>query len=185
MSRDEDRPGFRKPFEAVPITVGKRYRRHATIRRGLQRLKSAGLFGGVAAAVFASGWLVTNMDGMAIPGAAWVRVPAADSACPSISVHDGDTIRCGRERVRLADIDAPELAGSPRCEGWRAARSWCDDALARRSRDALRAFLATGHIELRRQGQDKYGRTLATVSVNGVSAGARLVELGLARPYRR
>ncbi|OYZ97482.1 MAG: nuclease, partial [Novosphingobium sp. 17-62-8] len=34
--------------------------------------------------------------------------------CLSPTVHDGDTIRCGSERVRIANIDAPELPDSPK-----------------------------------------------------------------------
>ncbi|MGC1270186.1 MAG: hypothetical protein WA842_06275 [Croceibacterium sp.] len=33
---------------------------------------------------------------------------AVDAAC---SVTDGDTIRCGDERIRLLGIDAPEMGG--------------------------------------------------------------------------
>jgi endonuclease YncB( thermonuclease family) len=85
--------------------------------------------------------------------------------------------------VRLADIDAPEVPGSPKCEGWRAERAWCDFALGYRSRDELRAFLASGPVGLIRKGEDKYGRTLAVVEVGGQSAGAHLVTMGLARPW--
>src|SRR6185436_18923455 len=128
--------------------------------------------------------LITNVDRIAIPGAAWTRVPGATSACEYISVHDGDTIKCGSERIRLSGIDAPDLAGSPRCEGERAARSWCDDQLARQSRDALRAFLGSGRVELAREGKDKYGRTLAKVRVGDQDAGDHLMQLGLAKAYR-
>lgn len=102
------------------------------------------------------------------------------------TVHDGDTIRCGRERVRLAGIDAPEVRGSPRCEDLRKGRnpSWCDYRLGERSRDALRAFLASGSIRIERTGRDQYRRTLARVTVNGRDAGAYLVGQGLARWWR-
>jgi len=43
-------------------------------------------------------------------------VLAAAALCLSPSVHDGDTIRCGRERVRIANIDAPELPDSLKCQ---------------------------------------------------------------------
>ncbi len=42
-------------------------------------------------------------------------VLAAAALCLLPSVHDGDTIRCDRERVRIANIDAPELPDSPKC----------------------------------------------------------------------
>lgn len=98
-------------------------------------------------------------------------------------VHDGDTFTlCGGEKIRLVDIDAPELPGSPSC---RAGRSgWCDFTLGYRSRDALSAFLASGPVVIQRRGTDPYGRTLAHVTVNGKSAGAYLISRGLARRWR-
>ncbi|WP_324252007.1 thermonuclease family protein [Roseibium aggregatum] len=38
-------------------------------------------------------------------------------------------------------------------------------------------------IEIARSGKDKYGRTLARVSVNGIDAGGILIVEGLARPW--
>ena len=52
------------------------------------------------------------------------------------------------------------------------------------SRDALIAFLAQGRLTIERFGTDRYGRTLATISVNGVDAGEYLVPRVLARPWR-
>lgn len=108
---------------------------------------------------------------------------AAASACVA-TVHDGDTIRlCSGERVRIANIDAPELPDSPKCQD-RRRQGWCDYRLGYSSRDALDAFLQSGAVTIRRSGQDKYGRTLATLSVDGRDAGAYLVSLGYARPWR-
>lgn len=109
--------------------------------------------------------------------------PARAAAAPLCiaNVHDGDTIRtCEGERIRIENIDAPEMPGSPKCTD-RRRRGWCDYELAARSRDALAAFLARGPVAVSRSGSDKYGRTLATLSVNGRDAGGYLVSLGLAR----
>ena len=130
-------------------------------------------------------------------GMAAQRTSAQATIC---SVHDGDSIRlCSGERVRLANIDAPEMPGSPRCVGRRhGARSanispanrqgrnpaWCNPEIAVRSRDALAAFVRSGPVTLRRQGTDRYGRTLARVTVNGRDAGQMLIGLGLARRWR-
>lgn len=115
---------------------------------------------------------------------------AGASLCANVTVHDGDTIRCRAERIRLANIDAPELAGSPRCKAFNRKRlsgtrnpSWCDDTKGRAARDALRGFLAAGPVMVRRQGYDAYGRTLARVTVNGRDAGAFLIRRGLARRW--
>lgn len=107
--------------------------------------------------------------------------PAA--VCVVTDVHDGDTIRCGNERVRLSDIDAPEMPGSPKCRDPRRS-AWCNYDLAYRSRDALRAFLKERAVTIQREGTDRYGRTLAKVYANGAGAGDHLVNLGLARPWR-
>lgn len=108
------------------------------------------------------------------------------------SVHDGDTVRlCSGERVRLAGIDAPELQGSPRCNAVSRARlavsknpAWCDPQFGRDSRDALRAFLQSGNAKIQRIGADRYGRTLARLSVNGRDAGQHLIARGFAKPWR-
>ncbi|KMS59126.1 nuclease [Novosphingobium barchaimii LL02] len=109
------------------------------------------------------------------------------------SIHDGDTVRlCDGERVRLANIDAPELSGSPRCSAKSRARlsasanpSWCDFATGTESRDQLRSFLGSGSPMIQRLGVDRYGRTLATLSVNGRDAGEYLVRRGLARRWQK
>jgi micrococcal nuclease len=120
-----------------------------------------------------------------------VSIVAAAVLCIA-SVHDGDTVRsCKGERIRLVNIDAPEVAGSSRCSAKSRQRlvasdnpPWCDNALGIRSRDALRAFLAKGRATVYRTGTDRYRRTLARVTVNGVDAGEYLISRGLARPWR-
>lgn len=87
-------------------------------------------------------------------------------------VHDGDTFWIEGEKVRIADIDAPELAG--KCPPER--------AQAQRARLRLHALLQRP-FALHRQGQDRYGRTLAVVTVNGRSVGETLVSEGLARTW--
>jgi endonuclease YncB( thermonuclease family) len=114
-------------------------------------------------------------------------MPAALTAavlCASLSVHDGDSIRCGRERIRIEDIDAPELPDSPKCKDYRRSYAWCDFNRGFEARDALRQFLSKGQVTIQRTGLDRYGRTLARVTVHGQDAGAYLVGLGLARWWR-
>ncbi|TCM12865.1 nuclease-like protein [Novosphingobium sp. PhB165] len=116
---------------------------------------------------------------------------AAVSACIA-NVHDGDTVRlCDGERVRIQNIDAPEVAGSPRCSPQSMRRligsknpSWCDYQLGDRSRDALASLLGQGPVTIARTGTDRYGRTLARLVVNGKDAGSYLVAMGLARPWQ-
>ena len=111
-------------------------------------------------------------------------VLAAAALCLSPSVHDGDTIRCGRERVRIANNDAPELPDSPKCQDRRRSYAWCDFTAGEASRAALVRFVSRGRVMITRLGTDAYGRTLATISVNGVDAGDYLIAQGLAKPWR-
>lgn len=59
-----------------------------------------------------------------------------------------------------------------------------DFAAGEASRLALTRLLSRGQVMITRLGTDPYGRTLATVTVNGVDAGDYLVARGLARPWR-
>lgn len=69
---------------------------------------------------------------------------------------DGDTLRCGRERIRLLGIDAPELPGHCR----RGRRCVAGNPFASR---ASLARAATGQLAIERVGSDRYGRTLGLV----------------------
>lgn len=89
-------------------------------------------------------------------------------------IVDGDTVRAGEERIRISNIDAAEMNGA--CDAER--------RLARLTRDRLAELLAGGEVEIERNGRDRYGRTLATVRVNGEDVGDRLVAEGYARVWR-
>ncbi|WP_082132743.1 thermonuclease family protein [Pelagerythrobacter marensis] len=88
-------------------------------------------------------------------------------------VHDGDTFIVERERIRIADIDAPELNG--KCS--------LETARARKARDRLLTLLNAAPYKIYRQGKDRYGRTLAIVTNDGGSIGDQLVAEGLARTW--
>lgn len=92
-----------------------------------------------------------------------------------IRVWDGDSIRLGQsgERIRIFNIDAPEIDG--RCP--------YETDLAQQSKNRLAEMMDGQQLIIRRQGTDRYGRTLAAVSVNGVDAGDVLVSEGLARTW--
>ena len=94
-------------------------------------------------------------------------------ACTLIAI-DGDTLRCGRERIRLLGIDAPELPGHCR----RGRKCVQGDPVA--SRAALAAAIAHGPATIERRSRDRYGRTLARVRVNGVDLSAHMVRTGMA-----
>lgn len=87
-------------------------------------------------------------------------------------IVDGDTFWSGGEKVRIADIDAPEMDGECAFER----------ALAIKARDRL-AILLGSRFEMERQGKDRFGRTLAIISVSGRSVGEALISEGLARRW--
>lgn len=94
----------------------------------------------------------------------------------SLRVIDGDTFDYGGARIRIADIDAPEMA----------ARCAHEARLAAAAAGRLNELLAAGPFELRRidRERDRYGRKLRVVTRGGQSIGDRLVAEGLARPWR-
>ncbi|HAW36790.1 MAG TPA: nuclease [Erythrobacter sp.] len=86
-------------------------------------------------------------------------------------VHDGDTVWLDGEKIRIADIDTPELNGE--CASER--------KLALRARNRLVELLNVGPFDISRSGTDRYGRTLAVLHRSGNSIGGQLVAEGLAR----
>lgn len=86
---------------------------------------------------------------------------------------DGDTLRCGRERVRIMGLDTPELR----------ARCPAELRLARAARDRLDALIARG-VTLEPHGRDRYRRLLAVVrDRQGRDVAQVLIREGLGRPY--
>lgn len=98
------------------------------------------------------------------------------SAVRANCVVDGDTFWFRGEKVRVADIDAPEIS-EPACPAERQAGEM--------SRDRLLAMLNEGRFSLAAgwRDEDRYGRKLRVVSRSGTSLGERLVEEGLARRW--
>ena len=94
----------------------------------------------------------------------------------SAQVIDGDTFRYRGDKIRVADIDAPEV------------RSRCDEEaeLAARATDRFSELLSDGPFVLEPisgRDQDRYGRKLRIVTRNGRSLGDQLVGEGLARTW--
>lgn len=91
-------------------------------------------------------------------------------ACTLMAI-DGDTLRCGQERIRLIGIDAPELPGH--CEEGRSCAPG-DPLASKRSLETL----SRGAAVIDRQGRDKYDRTLARVQVDGVDLSCAQLSAG-------
>lgn len=91
-------------------------------------------------------------------------------------VVDGDTFWFRGDKIRIADIDAPEIV-SPRCRDER--------QIGELARDRLLVLLNAGAFSLSSvwRDTDRYGRKLRTVERGGRSIGEMLVEDGLARRW--
>ncbi|MEE1612082.1 thermonuclease family protein [Microvirga sp. CF3016] len=90
-----------------------------------------------------------------------------------IVITDGDSIDIYGERIRILNIDAPESFRS-RCEA--------ELKLALRTKERLANLLRSGPVEIRREAQDRYRRTLAILSVREGDVGQILVREKLALP---
>ena len=91
-------------------------------------------------------------------------------------VVDGDTFWFHAKKIRIADIDAPELS-PPRCE--------VERAKGEAAKQRLLALLNSGKFSITAIGrdQDRYGRELRIITRNGRSIGIVLVEENLARRW--
>ena len=92
-------------------------------------------------------------------------------------VVDSDTFWLQGEKVRIADINAPETRGAS-----------CP-AEAQRGAVATRRLITLLNagpfaLEAGSRDRDRYGRTLRIVARQGRSLGAQLVSEGLAEPWR-
>ncbi|MBN9987185.1 thermonuclease family protein [Rhizobium laguerreae] len=139
-----------------------------------------------AAIIAVGGWLAYG-DADVLPGfATLAKTPTTDSLSAAFSicnenhrancVVDGDTFRFNGEKIRIADIDTPELS-PPRCEAER--------IKGEAAKSRLLTLLNAGKFSLTAgfREEDKYGRKVRTVSRAGNSLGDVLIKEGLARPW--
>lgn len=103
------------------------------------------------------------------------------SLCRSVPkrscVIDGDTIRHDWSKIRIADIDAPEIS-EPKCAS--------EAALGHRAKERLLELLNEGPFDVIHPGgrdEDVYGRKLRVLMREGRSLGMVLVDEGLARRW--
>lgn len=92
-------------------------------------------------------------------------------------VVDGDTFWSNGVKIRVADIDAPEI-GTPRCAS--------EKALGDRATKRLLELVNAGPFEMQSwpgRDEDKYGRKLRVLVRDGRSLGDILVSEGLARTW--
>jgi micrococcal nuclease len=92
-------------------------------------------------------------------------------------VVDGDTLWINGEKVRVADIDTPEIS-TPKCAS--------ELALGNRATRRLVELVNAGPFRLQAwpgRDTDRYGRKLRVLVRDGRSLGDRLVSEGLARTW--
>lgn len=97
----------------------------------------------------------------------------ADRIIGRARVIDGDTVQIGPERIRLAGIDAPELAQTCQREG----QDW---SCGRQARAALIALVAPGGISCEIGGSDRYRRLLGICSLGEADINGVMVSTGMA-----
>lgn len=90
-----------------------------------------------------------------------------------IAVMDGDTVYAQsggfKAKIRLLNIDAPEK----------------DQAYGKQSTESLRSLIGGKVVKVESRAVDKFGRTLALVSVNGMDVNQEQVKRGMAWAYSR
>ena len=137
----------RQPSAAEIFSLKPRLRRHAA------RWSSTPVL------VLSGAALIGAIVGVA-PALLPSRAAAAGGYAEPLSgctVTDGDTIRCGDERIRLLAIDSPEMPGH--CRRSRICAPGDPHASTASLGNAL-----TGPLTIERVGEDRYGRTLALVA---------------------
>ncbi|MCA1869389.1 thermonuclease family protein [Agrobacterium genomosp. 3] len=92
-------------------------------------------------------------------------------------VVDGDTLWLNGQKIRIADIDTPEIS-SPGCRA--------EAQRGERAANRLVELLNKGPVAIRSVGDrdvDRFGRALRIVLVNEQNVGDFLIAEGLARPW--
>lgn len=158
------------------VTALRDWRRHQRKAALIQRVRSWAAPGALVLALLAVA-IVWN-------GA---EEPWSSSPPPAPTLRSGDTfdgryavlidsniIGIGQERIRIANIDAPE-SFNPRCSEERVAGLKVKERLAQ--------VIRVEKVGIRREGQDADGRTLARIAVNGQDLGDLLIREGLVLPW--
>lgn len=146
-------------------------------KRAKRRLVAMLIGGGLLAAAI-GGLVGTNWP--ASTASAQATAAHTFAVCGTIRktcVVDGDTIWLEGVKIRIADIDTPEIS-SPQCDA--------EYERGIRARDRLVMLLNEGGFQLRPIGnrdEDQYGRKLRVIMRTGRSLGDQLVSENLARTW--
>lgn len=111
------------------------------------------------------------------PETAQAQFNFCTSAARITCVVDGDTIWYRGEKIRIADINTPEISN---------AKCASEKALGQQAKQRLKELLNGGPFQVVRSGSrdtDKYGRLLRVIERDGRSLGDILVSEGLAHRW--
>lgn len=142
-------------------------------RRSVATLIGGGLLAAAIGGLVGTNWPTSTASAQS-------RAAHTFAVCGTIRrtcVVDGDTIWLEGVKIRIADIDTPEIS-SPQCDG--------EYERGIRARDRLVVLLNGGEFELRSIGnrdEDRYGRKLRVIIRSGRSLGDQLVSENLARTW--
>lgn len=105
-----------------------------------------------------------------------LRLERCSGPVRTTCVVDGDTFWLEGTKIRIADINTPEVSSS---------QCGAELALGERATDRLVALLNEGGFSLETvdRDEDSFGRKLRIVTRNGESLGSILVSEGLAEPW--
>lgn len=142
-------------------------------RRGIALLIAGGLLVGIPGGVVGIYWPIGSASAEA-------RTTYSFAVCGMVRrtcVVDGDTIWLEGVKIRIADIDTPEIS-QPQCD--------YEYDLGIRARDRLVVLLNQGEfsaVPIGNRDEDQYGRKLRVLVRDGRSIGDQLVSEGLARTW--
>jgi micrococcal nuclease len=172
----------RRETGVVPIELGRTYRARARAQGRARRAPFRALLAAVTGIGIIIGLAVGQLRVLTGSGRAALAAETSPefAVCGTIRrncVVDGDTFWLNGVKIRIGDIDTPEIS-APGCDA--------EYTLGIRARDRLIDLLNQGPISLERIGsrdEDQYGRKLRVVVRAGTSLGDLLVAEGLARTW--
>lgn len=162
-----------RPRLPSPTRITGRYRRRDRSRLPGTGIMAVLMMGGIGlAAIGGAG----SGPAPVVQAAATDRFTMCGSGTRYTCVVDGDTIWWRGQNLRLQSYDTPEPYNDI-CGGQR------EVALAHRASARLLDLLNSNEFAVQTFGTDRFGRTLATVKIDGVDVGDILISEGLARRW--
>jgi endonuclease YncB( thermonuclease family) len=105
--------------------------------------------------------------------------------CATLTVSDGDTLKCDGQLLRLLGEGTPHVVGidTPELRTWKCQK---ERRLAKLAKFRLRQLVAGGKVKIVSLGTDRSGRPLVNVYLpDGREAGKTLLREGFAREWRK